>query len=137
MAPRVKETPIFGSVAYTAAHFKAFSMRYLKTESCSERLRVPFKTNPAPVNHTTFQPIPKRLFLKQICLLCFYIAPWPVSKHFYYHGYCHKSRGQSERHGSHTNFNELESGSCSCEVHGQEFHIQMINSKENGNNISR
>ena len=47
-----------------AAHFKAFSLRYLKTESCSECLRVPFKTNPAPVNHSAFQPIPKLPFLK-------------------------------------------------------------------------
>ena len=62
MAPEVKEAPIFGSVY--AAHFKAFSQRYLKTESCSERLRVPFKTNPGPVNHSTFQPIPKRPFFK-------------------------------------------------------------------------
>ena len=56
---------------------------------------------------------------------------------FYYHDYCHKSRGQSERHGTHTNFNETESASHFCEVHGQEFHMQMIYSmgekeKKNG-----
>lgn len=58
-APQVKEAAIFASIA---AHFKAFSLRYLKTESCGERLRVPFKTNPAPVNHRAFQPIPKLPF---------------------------------------------------------------------------
>lgn len=38
-APGVKEAVIFAS---EAAHFKAFSLRYLKTESCRERLRAPF-----------------------------------------------------------------------------------------------
>lgn len=58
-APEVKEAAIFGNIA---AHFKAFSVRHLKTESCSERLRVPFKTSPAPVNHSAFQPIPQLPF---------------------------------------------------------------------------
>lgn len=58
--PEVKEAAALRSS--TAAHFKAFSLRYLKTESCRELLRVPFKTNPAPVNHTAFQPIPKLPF---------------------------------------------------------------------------
>lgn len=45
---------------------------------------------------------------------------------FYYHGYCHKSRGWSERHGTRTNFHELASASWDREVDGQNRHVQMI-----------
>lgn len=37
--------------------------------------------------------------------------------------------GKVNRHGTHTNSNETESGCSLRDVHGQEFHMQMIYSK--------
>lgn len=114
---QVTEQPISGSAR--AAHIKAFSLRYLKTESCGERPRVPFKTNPGTVNHRAFRPIPKHRFLKAglPAVLLYCSMAWFGA--FYYHGYCHKSRGQSERHGTRTNLNEPGSDFCVWEVYRQ------------------
>ncbi len=84
-----------------------------------KRPRVPFKTNPGTVNHRAFRPIPKQPFFKAglPAVLLYCSMAWFGA--FYYHGYCHKSRGQSERHGTRANLNEPGSDSCVWEVYRQ------------------
>lgn len=120
-----------------AAHFKAFSLPYLRRESCGERLRVPLLKQTRRLSITPHSSQSQSCLFKSSFSCCAFILhrglfrSIPPSAPLYYHGYCHKSTGQSERHGTHThNFKATESAAYFCDVRGAElFHMQMIKTK--------